>query len=132
MVEALSRLPTLEPKVQSSEGVTYATKVHKQESPIDWSQSAALIERRCRAFDPFPGCETQYDGAPLKIWRVAAVQDAQEAVPGTIVAAGAEALHVRCGDGAVALKSVQRPGGKRLAIGEFLRGTKPRVGEVMQ
>jgi methionyl-tRNA formyltransferase len=132
IVEALSRLPALEPKAQSSDGVTYATKVHKQESRIDWSQSAALIERRCRAFDPFPGCETQYDGATLKIWRVAVLQDEREAAPGTIVTVGADALHVRCGSGAVAIKSVQRPGGKRLAIKEFLRGTKPRVGEVMQ
>lgn len=132
IVEALARLESLKPQVQPNEGVTYATKIHKSEARIDWALPAAVIERRCRAFDPFPGCETEYAGDALKIWRVAVVEDVKQASPGTIVAANTEALHVRCGDGAVALVSVQRPGGKRLSIGEFLRGHAPRVGEVMQ
>lgn len=106
---------------QAAEGVTYARKMAKAEARIDWTRPAAEIERRLRAFDPFPGCETALDGATLKIWRASLAAGEAGAAPGAIVTASADCLVVQCGEGALALQTVQRPGGRRIGIGEFLR-----------
>ncbi len=118
---------------QPVEGVTYAHKIDKSEAAIDWSQSALVIERRVRAFDPFPGAISQLEGEPLKIWSARVVEaldaGAKDVEPGTVFgaadgvdAAKAGTLIVATGDGAIELLQVQRPGGKRLAVSEFLRG----------
>ena len=123
IVEALERLPSLTPTLQSTQGVTYAKKISRTESPIDWKQPAEVIERRLRAFDPFPGCETTLNGEALKIWSAACLPADQAVTPGTVTATSAHSITVRCGHDALALRVVQKPGGRRMAISEFLRGT---------
>jgi methionyl-tRNA formyltransferase len=109
----------LQPQPQPAEGVTYAAKIDKREARIDWSASAEVIERRVRAFDPFPGATFEWNGETLKLWR-AAVVDGFEAVPGTVSQAGAR-LRIACGSGALELLELQRPGGKRLPAAAFVR-----------
>ena len=69
IVQALAEIDTLVPRPQAAVGITYAAKIDKREAALDWSQSAAQIERRIRAFDPQPGVATQLGDVPLKLWR---------------------------------------------------------------
>jgi methionyl-tRNA formyltransferase len=114
LVPALQDLArgTLPPRPQPAEGVVYAHKIDKAEAAIDWRLPAAQIERRVRAFDPFPGASFGWQGETLKLWRAACV-DAPPALPGTLLPAGPDRLRVACGEGALDLLELQRPGGRR-------------------
>ncbi|HEY9063874.1 MAG TPA: methionyl-tRNA formyltransferase [Burkholderiaceae bacterium] len=117
---------------QPAHGVTYAHKIEKAESPIDWREEAAQIERRLRAFDPFPGASTVLNGETIKCWRGDIVRDAAalDAEAGRVLAVDERGIVVACGAGsALRLTELQRPGGKRLAARVFLQGGAPRVGE---
>lgn len=125
VVDALRRLERgeLPPTPQPAEGVSYARKVEKAEAVIDWTWPAALIERRLRAFDPFPGAVAQLDGEQVKLWRGDPVVG--EARPGTVLAADDSGIVVACGEGALRITELQRPGGRRQPARAFLQG-RPR------
>jgi methionyl-tRNA formyltransferase len=113
----------LRPVPQPGEGVSYAHKIEKAEAAIDWTQPADAIERRIRAFDPFPGASAQVRGETVKVWRARALMQGRGSVaPGTIVAVDADGIGVACGQGRLEITELQRPGGKRLAAADFLRG----------
>ena len=130
IVEALEKLPLLQAVAQSADGVTYASKIDKAEARIDWNQPAAVIERRMRAFDPAPGCESTLAGESLKIWRARLSSGPRhlKVVPGTIVELTSDCLSVQCADGALDIVTVQKPGGKRMAVADFLRGATIQTG----
>jgi methionyl-tRNA formyltransferase len=111
---------------QPAAGATYARKIEKAEGIIDWTQPAALIERRIRAFDPFPGASTRLGQDPFKVWRATAVTGAGQ--PGEILQASAEGLVVACGQGALRLTELQQPGGKRVPARQFLQSRPPLPG----
>ena len=131
IVDALRRLDTLPPQPQFAAGVTYAHKIEKAEAAIDWTQPAAAIERRIRAFDPFPGCTAQLGGETLKVWR--AVPAAGCGLPGEILAVAPEGITVACGQGdaggALQLTELQKPGGRRLPSADFQRGFALAAGQ---
>ena len=105
---------------QSEAGVTYAPKVHKSEAPIDWTRSAAEIDRQVRAFNPWPIAQTQLGGEPLRIHAGRPLERAPSGVPaGTVVALTGEGILVQCGEGVFAIGQLQRPGRRILAAGEF-------------
>ncbi|HEX6707541.1 MAG TPA: methionyl-tRNA formyltransferase [Albitalea sp.] len=110
---------------QPDEGITYAHKIEKSEAQVDWRQPALQIERRIRAFDPFPGATTTLDGEALKLWRASIETGA--GTPGEVLHAGDDGLVVACGEGALRLLELQRPGGKRIAARQWLQG-RPLVG----
>lgn len=110
----------LSPTRQTEAGVTYAHKVEKHEAAIDWRLPAEQIERRVRAFDPFPGASFMVGEQAIKLWRAERVADAN-GVPGVVLQADAGRLVVACGQGALALTLLQRPGGKRISAAEFLQ-----------
>ena len=115
---SLQRVP------QPEAGVTYAHKVDKAEALVDWQQPAAQIERRLRAFDPFPGCQARLvvGGQPqdLKLWRGRVV--AAQGPPGQRLAVGsAQQWVVACGQDALELLELQQAGGKRLAAVDYLQ-----------
>jgi methionyl-tRNA formyltransferase len=113
----------LRPQPQPAEGVTYAHKIEKAEAAIAWSQPAEVIERRIRAFDPFPGAAAQLGGETVKLWRAQALLQGRGSVaPGTIVALDDDGIGVACGQGRLEITELQRPGGRRLAAADFLRG----------
>ena len=102
---------------QPAEGVTYAHKIEKTEAAIDWAQPAGLIERRIRAFDPFPGATATLGGEVVKLWRARVVQ--LTGAPGEIVARDADGFSVACGENALQILELQRPGGRRIPAGQF-------------
>jgi len=120
VVQALRELDTLAPTVQPDAGVTYAHKIDKAEGAIDWSLPAAVIERRVRAFDPFPGASFTIGGETLKLWRAAVVPG--QGTAGEVLPAGDGRLVVACGEAALDVLELQRTGGRRIAVRDFLHG----------
>lgn len=113
----------LKPVPQPTEGVTYAHKIEKGEAAIDWTLPADVIERRIRAFDPFPGATAQAAGETIKVWRANALPGRASVEPGTVVAVDARGIGVACGGQTrLEITELQRPGGKRLPAADFLRG----------
>jgi methionyl-tRNA formyltransferase len=104
---------------QDEAGATYAAKIDKSETLLDWRKSAVELDRMVRAFRPAPGARTRHGSEELKIWRARPVEGA--GVPGTVLRA-TDALVVACGDGALEIAELQRPGGRRIAAAQFLRG----------
>ena len=119
IVSALQRLP-LPAVAQPEAGVTYAAKLDKSEAPLDWRRPAAELDRQIRAFTPFPGTTAVLDGAPLKVW--AALPRSESGVPGTVLAADKHGILVACGSGSLLLTELQKAGGKRLPVAQFLAG----------
>jgi methionyl-tRNA formyltransferase len=105
---------------QSQAGATYARKIQKEETRLDWSRSAANLVRAVRAFRPSPGAFSLLDGEPIKIWRAGVRED--RGAPGTVLCVQEDAIVVGCGQGALEVTELQRPGGRRLRAAEFLRG----------
>ena len=124
----------LQPVPQPAEGVTYAHKIEKAESEIDWSLPAHVIGQRIRAFDPFPGASTALQGEAIKVWgyEIDSCQRLSNERCGQILASGPEGVTVACGEGgALRLTTLQRAGGKRLPVADFLRGFPLPVGQVL-
>ena len=118
---------------QPEEGVTYAHKIEKSESTIDWSQPAAVIGQRIRAFDPFPGASTDIGGEVIKIWNyeIDSKEGSLHKDFGHVLHVSGAGVTVACGAGALRLTSLQRAGGKRLAAADFLRGFDLQPGMVL-
>ncbi len=144
IVQALAdaQLGQLRATAQPADGVTYAAKIDKSESAIDWTQAADVIARRIRALNPAPGASSQLNGETVKIWRahvegnvhaqVQAHAQAQGGVlgiaPGQVVVVSGEGIQVATGGGVLTLIELQRAGGKRLAVADFLRGHAVHAG----
>ena len=125
-VEALGRLP-LPAAAQAIEGVTYAHKIEKAEALIDWSRSAAEVDRHIRAFNPFPGAQTWLGGHTVKLWQARPVAGNGEI--GTVLAVDRSQVVIACGEGALAVSELQKAGGKRLPVSQFLAGHPLQVGD---
>ncbi len=121
IVEALRALPGgLTATPQPTDGVTYAAKIGKAEANVDWSRPAAEIERAIRAFNPFPGAVATLQQTPVKLWRARAID--ASGTPGEVLLAEGAGVIVACGEGALCITELQKPGGKRLPAADFLRG----------
>jgi methionyl-tRNA formyltransferase len=133
VVEALrlAAAGALQPVRQPDTGVNYAHKIAKSEAQLDWRLPAAQLARRVQAFDPAPGTTFQRGGDVCKAWAARSTPQVGEsaASPGQVLAAGPAGLVVACGEGALVLTELQRPGGKRLQVREFLAGYPIAVGE---
>jgi methionyl-tRNA formyltransferase len=104
---------------QPEMGATYARKIEKSETRLQWTHPAAELERAVRAFRPAPGAHTQLRDQPLKIWRARVVAGAGE--PGSVLERDAR-LHIACGVDALAIEELQPAGGRRMSAAQFLRG----------
>ena len=124
----------LKPTPQPAEGVTYAHKIDKAESTIDWNQPAEVIARRVRAFDPFPGAATTLGADAIKVWscKIDSCSRTLDAACGQILSIDADGIGVACGAGSLLrLTVLQRAGGKRLPAADFLRGFPLAPGMVL-
>ena len=126
IVEVLDKLP-LPAEAQPATGLTYAHKIEKQEALIDWSKDAQALDRHIRAFNPFPGAQAQYGGQTVKLWRAEPVVGAGE--KGLILSVDRNRIVVACGSGALAVSELQKAGGKRLPVREFLAGHPLKAGD---
>jgi methionyl-tRNA formyltransferase len=135
ILEALEQAATggLHPVPQPAQGVSYAHKIEKREAAIDWGQPATVIARRIRAFNPFPGASTTCREDVLKLWRAEIMSDSKfpDEAPGTILAVSEAGVSMQCGEGVLLLAELQRAGGKRLPVAEFLHGFHLPVGTVL-
>ncbi len=126
MADTLPRLP-LPAETQPEAGITYAAKIEKAEALLDWTRSAAELDRHIRAFNPFPAAQTTLQGSPVKIWAAHPVPGQGE--PGTVLAVDRQGITVACGTGALCLTELQKAGGKRLQAAQFLAGHSIKVNE---
>ena len=124
IVDTLRNIPA--PQIQPEAGVSYAHKMTKEESVIDWTQPAADIERRLRAFTPWPGLWMTYKDERLRV-HAAQIEDST-ATPGTVVA---KPLVIACGDRALRITAIQRAGKNRQSIEEFARGFDIVIGDIL-
>lgn len=113
---------------QPAEGVTYAHKLEKEEARLDWSQPAAVLARKVRAFEPWPVAEAQVAGERLRIRGAVALDLAHEQAPGSLLAASRQGLDIACGQGALRLRVVQREGGKAITAADYLNARRDLAG----
>ncbi|MBD2857586.1 methionyl-tRNA formyltransferase [Spongiibacter sp. KMU-158] len=120
LLETLRELQagTAKPEVQDDSLSNYASKIEKQEAEIDWSLDAATLDRRIRAFIPFPICYTTLGDDRVRIWHVQVLAESGQA--GTILRADKAGIVVACGQGSLAIQRLQLPGGKQLSAAEVL------------
>ncbi|MDR6642226.1 methionyl-tRNA formyltransferase [Luteibacter sp. 1214] len=124
LAEGLRRVmngETLVARAQAEDGVEYAHKLDKAEARLDFSLTAIALERKVRAFDPWPVAEADIAGERLRIWSARAI-DAETAgtTPGQVLCVSREGIDIACADGALRLLAVQRPGGRRIGIVDYL------------
>ncbi|MGZ8136590.1 MAG: methionyl-tRNA formyltransferase [Methylococcaceae bacterium] len=110
---------TIHAEPQDEALVTYAEKLDKSEAGIDWTQPAEQIARNVRGLNPWPVAQTLYQGNMLRIWQAQAIATTETLEPGRIVCAN-KTIDVETGKGLLRLHEVQLPGGKRMAIQDFL------------
>ena len=134
IIDTLNRLEqgTLERIPQNDADSTYVRMMKKEEGLIDWTQDAAAIERRIRAFYPWPGTYTNHEGHRIKIYDADVVSgDYFDFAPGTIIDLGKDFILVACGNDALKLNDLQAEGKKRMLAADFLRGYKLSKGDIL-
>jgi len=128
-LSALERNPNEPALEQDHQQSTYAKKITKEEAVIDWSNSAREINRKLRAFIPWPGCQTHHGQTKLRIWQASIEESDQSTAPGTILEASHSGPLVACGEGALRLMILQRDGSKALPFKDFRNGYELAVGD---
>ena len=113
-----------EAEPQDDSQATYAPKIQPAEARLEWSRNAGELERRVRAFNPVPGAWFMLGDERIKCWQARA-DVAVDARPGTVTSAGPEGVVVACGDGALRLERLQRPGKRAVTAGEFAAQVAP-------
>jgi len=109
---------------QAADGVTYAHKLDKAEARLDWNEAAAALARKVRAFDPWPVAEAEIHGERLRIWSATPIGQVADAVPGSLVATHRDAIDVATGDGVLRIHELQREGGRRVAVRDWLNARR--------
>jgi methionyl-tRNA formyltransferase len=115
---------------QDESRATYARKLDKSEARLDWREPARVLERRVRAFNPWPVAEAVFEGRQLRIFEARTVAAGRAAPPGTILSADASGIVVMTGDQALALQRVQLPGKRSVSAAEFANA-RPLAGMVL-
>lgn len=115
---------TAKPEVQDEALVTYAEKLSKEEARVDWSLSAAQLERCIRAFNPWPMSYIVIDEQPVKIWQASVINTPTSAAPGTILEANRQGIQVATGEGILNLLSLQPAGKKAMGVQDLLNSRR--------
>lgn len=126
LIETLQQLAdnTATPEVQDEAQVTYAEKLSKEEARIDWSLSAAQLERCIRAFNPWPMSWLMIDEQPVKVWKASVINGNASAEPGTIIDASKNGIQVTTGEGILNLESLQPAGKKAMSAQDLLNSRR--------
>lgn len=128
LLEALDGVAAgrLAPVPQNAAHATYAAKLEKAEAELDWTDSAADLDRRIRAFNPWPVAQTHLGDTVLRVWAARALPADHKAEPGTILGAGPDGIDVSTGAGVLRLERVQLPGKKPVTAAALLHGQAER------
>ncbi len=126
LIETLQQLANgnAKPEVQDETLVTYAEKLSKEEARIDWSLSAAQLERCIRAFNPWPMSYLLIEDQPVKVWKASVIDRQSGATPGTIIDAGKQGIQVATRDGVLNLESLQPAGKKAMSAQDLLNSRR--------
>jgi len=111
---------SLQPEVQDDSLTTYAHKLSKAESVIDWTKSAIELARQINAFNPWPVAQADMDGKPLRLWQAEALSESTTQPPGSIVASGLSGIDVATVDGVLRILKLQLPGKRVMSVADFL------------
>lgn len=120
----------LQGEPQDDAQANYAKKLSKADAELDFSLSAAALARQIRAFNPWPISHTQRDGKALRIWLAEAVDADSHGAQGTVLSCTRDGLDIATGDGVLRVTKLQLPGGKPLAINDFVNA-HDLTGEVL-
>ena len=126
LIETLQLLASGEarPEVQDESRVTYAEKLSKEEALLDWSLSAAQLERCIRAFNPWPMSYFMMDGQPVKVWKASVIDTATNSAPGTILEADKQGIQVATAQGVLNIEELQPAGKKAMKAQDLLNSRK--------
>jgi methionyl-tRNA formyltransferase len=119
-VHSLSRGAPLIAEPQPDSGITYARKLEKAEAQIDWSEHAETLERRIRAFNPWPVAWCMIGGERTRIWKSCVVSAAHASKPGTVLSTGKDGINIATGKNVLRLLELQRPGKRRVSAADYL------------
>jgi methionyl-tRNA formyltransferase len=126
LAEGLQRVAQgamLAPTPQSSEHATYAHKLDKSEAKLDFTRPAPELERKVRAFDPWPVAEAEIAAERVRVWQAKAgarIPQAGARKPGSIVAASKHGIDIACGEGVLRILKLQRAGGRAISAADYL------------
>ena len=123
---------SLKPVPQPDDGISYAHKIDKREAALDWAQAVTILERRIRAFNPFPVACSALNGETIKFWRAEVLADflpPSSAAAGEVLAATAEGVDIAAVGGVLRVSRLQKAGGKPLTAADFLRGFEIQPGQ---
>jgi methionyl-tRNA formyltransferase len=132
LVETLSDTTNLDsPRTQSTEGATYARKITKDDTVVNWTQNCQEIDRLVRALNPYPGAIANLQDNSVKIWAAQPIPSSGEITmrPGLVLEINERGILVACGEGTLLLTSLQRQGGRRMSAAEFAAGQRTEVGQ---
>lgn len=115
---------TLGATEQAADGVSYAHKIEKAEARLDWNESAAQLARKVRAFDPWPIAEAEIAGERLRILSATALAALPAQLPGMVIAADPTGIDIATGEGILRISEVQRAGGRRIGVGDYLNARR--------
>ena len=110
----------LQPSSQDESLVTQAGKLAKTDACLDWRLDVLDLDRRGRAFHPWPVAYTGFAGRPLRIWRARPLAMSVSSVPGTVIEADRNGIKVACGAGVLCLLELQLPGSRRVSASDFI------------
>jgi len=116
------------PEPQDETLATYASKLSKREANIDWTESAVALDRKIRAFNPWPVAQFSLDGQLLRVWQSVVTGARSDRPAGEVIAASEQGIDVATGDGVLRLLQLQPPGRKAVAVRDFLNSRPLAVG----
>jgi len=111
-------------KSQNPNEVTYAPKLTREMSPIDWTKNAFEIKNKVRGLSPWPAATMELDGKILKVFSVDITDKKTNEAPGNVISTGKEGIELACADGSVFVREVQAPSGKKIPAADYLRGCR--------
>jgi methionyl-tRNA formyltransferase len=133
LIETLEKMKrgAITPLAQDTSQATYAPPLAKEDGEIDWTKEAREIDRKVRAFSPWPGAFTRWKGQLIKVCRGSVGKRSQQAMPGTVVWVGSDFIEVATSKDAYRIEEVQMEGKRRMSVREFLCGHPIPVGTVL-